>query len=212
MTIDNIILGFELQVSDTTELATAEEYTVANRVYNKICNDRPWEWLKSSVTGTILSDSNGYYITPPADFAFFVENYGYSQNNDATQVNTAPKVIFVGANYAPYIIINFSDRRQYRNSDGYAYYDVVNNQIRFTYTPVATTYEFDYIKVPPTLTTGLSPIFPARFHDIIIYGMAVDDQIIQLSPKATSYAAENQAKYQSMLEDLRYYNSQLIQI
>lgn len=212
MTIDNLILGFELQVSDTTELSNSEEYIVANRVYNKICNDRPWEWLKASITGTILSDATGHYITPPADFAFFVENYSHSQNNYATQVNTAPKVIFVGTNYVPYTIINFSDRRQYRNQGGFAYYDVVNNQIRFTYTPVATTYEFDYIKAPVALVTGASPIFPARFHDIIIYGMATDDIIIQLSPKATSYAAENQAKYQSILEDLRYYNSQLIQI
>lgn len=212
MTIDNIILGFELQVSDTTELSEAEEYLVANRVYNKICNDRPWEFLKTSVSGTMSSDADGYFITPPADFALFSENFGYSQNNDAPQNNTTPKVIFVGTNYTPYTIINFSDRRQYRTFKGYAYLDVASNKIRFTSTPESTTYEFDYIKVPPALTTGTSPIFPDRFHDIMIYGMAVDDQIIQLSPKATSYAAENQSKYQSMLSDLRYWNANLIQM
>lgn len=212
MTIDNIILGFELQVSDTTELSTSEEYIVANRVYNKICNDRPWEWLKTSISGTMSSDADGYFITPPTDFAFFSENFGYSQNNDATQNNTTPKVIFIGTNYTPYTIINFADRRQYRNYVGYAYFDVVSNKIRFTNTPTSTTYEFDYIKVPTALVTTSSPIFPARFHDIMIYGMAVDDQIIQLSPKATSYAAENQSKYQSLLDDLRYWNASLIQM
>jgi hypothetical protein len=212
MTINEIITGFELQVSDTTELSSSEELIVANRVYTKICNNRPWEWLKTSSAGSVLQDANGYYISTPTDFAFFIENNSYTQNNIAVNNNTSPKVVFIGTNYTPYQVINYSDRRQYRNQSGYVYYDAASNAIRFTGTPEALIYEFDYIKVPPALILGASPIFPARFHDVIIYGMAVDDQIIQLSPKASSYAAENQAKYQSCLDDMIYWNANLIQM
>jgi len=54
------------------------------------------------------------------------------------------------------------------------------------------------------LTNELSPIFPARFHDMLVFGMAVEDTIIQMSPKATSYAVENQTKYQQILDDMSY--------
>jgi len=208
-TINELIIQFELQVSDTTELSEAEEYIVANRVHNKICNQRPWEFLKTEASGSILTDSNGAYITLPSNFAYFCENNQKTDNTSITQNNAAPKVIFVGTSYVPYQIINYSDRRQYRNKRGYAYLDMANNQIRFTYQPEEYTYEFDYIKVPATLVSGSSLAFPARFEDALVYGMAVDDQIIQLSPKATSYAPENQAKYQSTLDDMVYWNAQL---
>lgn len=122
---------------------------------------------------------------------------------------SAPKVIFIGTTYQPYFLVNFSDRRQYLNQVGYAYYDVVNNKIRFTGTPVSITYEFDYIHNPDDLTTATSPIFPTRFHEIIVYGMAVEDQILQLSDKAKSYAPENQMKYNSYFADLALWNANL---
>lgn len=207
MTSDTIITQFELQVSDLTELSTAEEYVVLNRVYNKICNFRPWEFLKKSASGTILSDSEGYYITAPSDFAYFANNH----NNTEDYISTdTPKVIFVGTNYDPYMIVNWSDRRQYRNKSGYAYYDIAQGKIRFTGTPVSTTYEFDYVSIPTALVAGASPIFPSRFHDILVYGMAIDDAIIQMSPKATSYAAENQAKYQGIFDDMSWWNANLM--
>lgn len=208
MTADQLITNFELQVSDTTELSTSEEFAILNRVYNKICNYRSWEFLKSSVSGTILSDSEGSYITPPTDFAYFSFNNDYTLNNYEADNNTQPIVIFVGTNYDVYQVINYSDRRQYRNKGNYCYYDLGNNKIRFTATPSSTTYEFDYIKTPTTLATTLTPIFPSRFHDILVYAMAVEDTIIQMSPKATSYAVENQTKYQSMLDDMSYWDSQ----
>jgi hypothetical protein len=207
MTSDTIITQFELQVGDVTELSTSEEFVVLNRVYNKICNFRPWEFLKTSASGTMSSDSEGYYITAPTDFAYFANNH----NNTEDYIGTdTPKVIFVGTNYDPYMIVNWSDRRQYRNKAGYAYYDITQDKIRFTGTPVSTTYEFDYVKVPAALITAESPVFPSRFHEILVYGMAVDNEIIQLSPKAKSYAVENQAKYQSMFDDMSYWNANLL--
>lgn len=208
-TIDQLILQFELQVSDTTELSEAEEYIIANRVHNKICNQRPWEFLKTEASGTILTDADGSYIALPSNFAYFCENNQKTDNASITTNNAAPKVIFIGDSYVPYQIVNFSDRRQYRNKRGYAYLDMANNQIRFTYTPEASTYEFDYIKVPATLVSGASLAFPARFEDILVYGMALSDSIIQLSPKATSYAPENKVLYDSIMEDMVYWNAQL---
>jgi len=214
MTSTEIITEFELQVNDVTELSTAEELIILNRVYRKVQNDRPWEWLKKEATGTILSDANGSYITPPADFGYIFENGNYSQFNQPDIVGTSvPKVIFVGTTHTPYFLVNFSDRRQYRDKVGYAYYDAVNNQIRFTGTPDGSTYEFDYIYIPDDLVGGgspTSPVFPARFHEILIYGMAVENEIIQLSPKAKSYAPENQAYYEGYLADLASWNANLI--
>lgn len=209
MTSETIISQFELQVDDTTGLSSAEEYIVLNRVYNKICNYRAWEFLKKKASGTMSSDSEGYYITTPSDFAYFVENNQYTDNSIGIQNNAVPKVIFIGDNYDPYQIVNWSDRRQYRNKVGYAYLDISQGKIRFTGTPVSTTYEFDYIKIPTALVAGGTPDIPTRFIDILPFGMAVDDAIIQMSPKAKSYASENEAKYQGILADMAYWNAQL---
>lgn len=210
MTGSTIITQFELQVNDITELSSAEELTILNRVYRKVCDEKSWEWLKKSVTGTMSSDATGYYITPPADFAYISENAQYTDISKGNIIGvSSPRVIFVGTSYEPYILINFDARRQYRNVVGYAYYDVVNNKIRFTGTPVSTTYEFDYIYTPDDLTTATSPVFPTRFHEIIIFGMAVEDAILQLSDKAKSYAPENQIKYNSYLANLALWNANL---
>lgn len=210
MTGSTIITQFELQVNDVTELSSSEELAILNRVYRNICNQKPWEWLKKSVSGTMSSDSTSYYITPPADFAYIAENANYTDNSMSDIVGTSsPRVIFIGTSYEPYILINFDTRRQYRNKVGYAYYDVVNNKIRFTGTPVSTTYEFDYIYTPDDLTTGTSPVFPTRFHEIIVFGMSVENDILQLSEKAKSYAPENQMKYNSYMADLSSWNANL---
>lgn len=214
-TAQQIITDFELQVSDVTELSSSEELALLNRLYQKICLDKPWEFLKTAASGIILSDAIGYYIVVPVDFAYFANNNGTTDNSIGIYNNADTKVIFVittsGA-YQPYQIINFSDRRQYLNRTGYAYYDAANNIIRFTgaVAPIGTSYEFDYIKVPALLAIGDTPVFPGRFHDILQFAMAVDNEILQLSPKATSYAPDNQAKYDSYFSDMTWWNSTLI--
>lgn len=214
LTAQQIITNFELQVSDITELSSSEELMLLNRLYQTVCRDRPWEFLKTAATGSILFDANGYYIPVPADFGYFVENNEFTDNSMGVNNNAAPKVIFIvtssGA-YVPYQIINFSDRRQYVNRSGFAYYDAGSNAIRFTGSPVitGTTFEFDYIKVPPSLALADSPLFPGRFHDMLVFAMAADNDILQLSPKATAYAQDNQAKYAQYLLDMQYWNANL---
>lgn len=210
MTTTEIITLFELVVDDVTELSTSEETALVNRIYNRICNGHVWEFLKTNATGSILSDADGYYITLPDNFAFFVENNQYTDNSIGVNNNASPKVVFVGTNYQRYQIVNYSDRRQYRNKDGYCYLDLANSKIRFTYTPVAFTYDFDYCKVPATLTAATSPVFPARFHEMIAYFMATENDVLQLSPKATSYKDDNTVIARNYLLDMKHWNSMLI--
>lgn len=207
MTTSSIIILFESLVNDVTELSDVEELSLANRVYQRIANDRNWEFLKTSVSGTATSDIIGTYITAPTDFSQFSDNNSYTDNSIENQNNAAPKVIFIGTNYEPYQLINYSDRRQYRNRGNYAYFDPSDSKIRFTATPISTIYEFDYIKVPADLTLITSPIFPARFHELVAYMMAVDNEIMQISPKATSYRAENEDKADKILTDMRWWDS-----
>lgn len=204
------ITQFELQVNDVTELSTSEEYIILNRIYQRVCNDRPWEFLKTNTTGTMSgSGTDGYYITIPSDFAYFYENYNWTDNSYSTQINRTPKVIFIGTNKTPYSIVNYSDRQQYLGSTGYAYVDWANSKIYFTGTPVSTTYSMDYIKVPATLTSASTILIPDRFCPILIYGMATENEIIQLSDKAKSYAAENEANYVNYLNDLALWDARL---
>ncbi len=210
-TATEIITTFEAIVDDVTELSTSEELALLNRIYFRVCTERPWEFLKTNATGTMSgSGSDGYYVTIPSDFAFFSENFQYTNNAISPQTNASPKIIFIGSVKTPYQIVNYSDRRQYLGSAGYAYLDLANSKIVFTGTPVYTTYDFDYIKVPATLTGSDTPAIPTRFQSILAFGMAVENDIMQLSPKAQSYAPENQAKYNAYLTDMCYWNSQLI--
>lgn len=213
MTPQQLIPTFELQVSDMTELSTAEELSLFNRVYKRVCADRAWEFLKTTATGSVSTDATGSYITIPSDFTYFAENKLYTDNTISYQGNATPKVIFIveGGTYAPYQVVNFSDRRQYINKSGYAYLDLADNKIRFTYPPVSGTYEFDYIKEPATVTLTDTIVIPSRFADIIPFGMALENDILQLSPKATSYAPENRAMYDKYLLDMQYWNAQLQQ-
>lgn len=194
-TVEEIIVDFELQVNDVTELSSDEELALLNKIYIRVCNKMPWEFLKTVATGTILSDSTSSYITIPSDFGYFVENESWLVNGTA---------------YNPFYIINIAQKRNYLNRNNYAYYDFAGGKIRFLGTPAQTSYEFNYIKVPALLEAGDSPIFPGQFHDMIQFGMANDNDILQLSPKATAYAKENKDKFEEYLLDMKYWNSQFL--
>lgn len=209
-TATEIIETFELQVNDVTELSTSEELGILNRVYQRISGSRPWEFLKTSVTGTILSDATSYYITLPDDFRFLCEDAAFTDNTLAYQGNSNPKVIFVTSpdgTLNPYRVVNYSDRRQYRNNSGIAYLDLAGNKIRFSYTPVYLTYDFDYVKKPAQLTANDYPVFPGEYHDMLAYYMAVENDILQLSEKARSYSTENADKANTDFKSMCYWNS-----
>jgi hypothetical protein len=210
MTTSEIISNFELYVDDMTELSTSEELSLLNKILRKIWISRPWEFAKKSVSGSI----SGLEITLPTDFAYLYPNYNYTDNAIGTSTNSSPVVIYVGSEYNPIKVINYSDRRRYYNQSGYAYIDSARSKLVFTVQPTESTYEFDYIYVPATLIAGEDLPVPIGFNDAlshaIYHGMAVDDMIIQLFDKAKSYARENEAKYNSYIADLAYMNANLL--
>lgn len=208
----DIITKFELQVNDLTELSSQEELDLLNDKYLDVCMERPWEFLKKNATGALALDATTglYYITKPTDFAFFCENNQYTDNTIQAQNNAPPRVIFVGAAYTPYQIVNYSDRLQYRTQSGVCWLDLTADKIFFPMPPSDTTYyNFDYIHVPTELTTTTSPVFPNRFRKMLWFAMATDNEILQLSAKAGSYAKENREKYEDTLDKMSYWNDNL---
>lgn len=206
----DIITKFELQVNDVTELSSQEELDLLNDKYHDVCMERQWEFLKKKATGALALDGTTglYYITIPTDFSMFVENNMYTDNTMGVDNNAAPRVIFVGAAYAPFQIVNFSDRIQYRTQSGVCWYDPEAGKIFFPVAPSDVSfYQFDYIKVPADLALNTTPVFPNRFRKMLWFAMATDNDILQLSPKATSYAADNRAKYADTLEKMEFWNA-----
>jgi hypothetical protein len=207
MTKDAIIAKYRLFIDDTSDLSDQEESDLFDKVYQELMSDRPWEILKVSYAGT--QSTTVPYVALPSDFGYLTQNHNYTQDN---QYSDRP-VVFVGTNYDPYSVINFSDRRQYRNQSGYAYIDIVNSRLYFTKQPTtANAIEYDYCKVPAALTGSGSPVFPARFHDILYHLMVTDGFIIQQSEKAKSYAGENMERAEQIKQQMAFWNAQLVQI
>lgn len=206
MTLAEIIERFHVLVDNQSELPTDVEEAIANEEYQNICSDRPWEFLKTSATGTLSTSVP--YVALPDNFASLCEN-NQETGTVGVQGDMGAKVIFIGSNYNPYPVVNWSDRRQYVNQEVF-YIDIANNRLYKAKQPTsADSYEFDYLKVPETLTSGTSPIFPARFHEIIAYKMAVRDDVIQRFERARSYLAENQAKAQEKFNAMCLWNANL---
>lgn len=215
LTVQEIIEKFELQVNDLTELASQEELDLLNDKIQDVALEHVFESLKKNATGALALDATTglYYITKPTDFSIFVENNNYTENNVNNDIDQAAKVIFVGANRQPFRIVNYSDRMQYRNTSGVCWLDLTVDKIFFPVAPSDTSYySFDYTMVPPvlTLTTDKPTWIPNRFRKMLWFAMATDNEILQLSSKANSYAADNRAKYQDTLEKMIWWNDNLI--
>lgn len=211
MTGAEIIAQFEQYVDDLTELSTTQELILVNKIYHKICDLRPWEFLKKEKTGTMTTTTT---IAFPDDFSHLLENFNYTDNSISTEINSKPCVVFISSNggstYNPFRVVNWSDRRQYVNTNGVCYIDYAASVITFPYAQSSgALYNFDYKSVPTNLTTGTSPVFPDRFQHAIYHGMAVDDMIIQLFDKARSYAKENQGAYKDYVDSMALWNANL---
>lgn len=209
MTLSEILARFHLLADDDSTFATDEETAIANEEYQAICADRPWEFLKTTATGTLPTSVP--YVSLPSDFASFAEN-AQQTGNTGNYEDLGPKVVYVinGSSYIPYKIVNWSDRRSYVNQDGVAYADIANSRLVFAKQPTtAYSYEFDYIKVPATLTASDSPIFPARFHEAIAFRMAVRSDVQQRCEKARSNAPENKIFGDNIINSMALWNANL---
>jgi hypothetical protein len=91
MTGQDIINNFERYTGDTTELSTQAELDLANKIYRKMLNDRDWEFLKKTASGTITVTNGVATITPPSDFSHFAINNQTTDIAQETLNNASPR-------------------------------------------------------------------------------------------------------------------------
>lgn len=204
--LSEIITDFELFLDDTTELSEAEEIRIAEKHSQRIANLIPWEVLKKSyASGSSVTSTTD---SLPTRFAYVIENDNYSENG---RYGSGP-VIYVGSTYTPWKIVSWSDRRNYRNTSGYAWVDAPNDNMEFATAP-NDTIEYDYIEYPAELTATTDTIWiPDRFAPILYHSMCADDFVIQQTEKGRSYRDEHLANYNMYLKDMQSWNFKLVQM
>lgn len=207
MTKGAIITKAQLYLDDSSELSSQESSDLFDKFYRMFNSSHTWEGTKAEGTGT--TSTSVPYIDLAEGFLYLTANYNHTdQSYEAER-----PVVFVGTNYSPYEVVSWSDRRQYRNQSNKVCIDFPNNRLLFTKQPVAAeTVEYDYHKQQTALTTDDTPWMPEEFQDWIYHRMVSDDYMIQQSPKGKSYAAENRAAAEEIMNNAKYWNSQLVQI
>lgn len=207
MTKSEIIVKAQLYLDDMSELSTAEFGDLFDKMYRKVNSNRPWEGTKAE--GSATTSTSVAYVALETDFLFLTQNANYTDSSEPADF----PVVFRGSNYTPYKVVSWSDRRQYRDSDAHAWIDYPNLRLYFSKTPsVVEAVEYDYHRQMPALANSDEPWFPAEYHDVIYHMMVADDFMIQHSDKAKSYRNENMKAAQDYLEEMAYWNSQLVQI
>jgi hypothetical protein len=207
MTKQEILNKFNLFMDDMSDLSSAEESDLFDKHYRKVNASRLWEGTKAE--GATTTSTSVPYVSLESDFLFLTANGNYTSSSEYA----SNPVIFRGADYRKYDVVSWSDRRQYRESDSHAWIDFPNLRLYFSKTPSAVeAVEYDYHRQMPSLALAESPWFPAEYHDVIYHMMCADSFIIQQSDKAKSYQRENEQAAKDYLEQMAYWNSQLIQI
>jgi hypothetical protein len=207
MTKQQIIAEAQLYLDDTTDLSSQELSDLFDAKYAEYNSRKPWEGTKKQ--GADTTSTSLPYVPLETDFLYLTQN----ANSTDSSVTAQRPVIFRGATYKPYEVVSWSDRRQYRDAEGYAYLDIPNSRIYFTKQPtIAEAVEYDYHAAMAVLANGDSPWFPAAYHPVLFHEMVVDDFIIQQSDKAKSYKNENKALAEQYYRNHCYQNARLIQM
>lgn len=207
MTKLEIITKAQLYLDDTTDLSTQELSDLFDMKYRDLNSRKPWEGTKKQGSGT--TSTTLPYVALASDFLYLTQNYNYTDSS----MEARRPVVFVGTTYDPYYVVSWSDRRQYREKEGYCYIDWATLRLYFTKQPIsAKAVEYDYHGTMTELTNGDTPWFPEQFHPWLFHEMVVDDFVIQQSDKAKSYAQENQTKADRYYTNMCYWNSNLVQM
>lgn len=186
-----IVTKFNLYSGDTADLSTDEEYALLNKIYHGVLDEKDWEFLKKEYSGT--TSGSVPYIALPSDFKNITVNYD-DENGEPEQV------VFVGPNFDKYKVIPFSQRRNYRDQDGYCYVDKRQSRLYFTIQlDGSLAVEFDYVYTPDDVTANESPVIDETHQDIIYHGMIMDFYAIDETEKGRSYYAEHAQSYQKFL-------------
>lgn len=196
-----IIDQFNLYVDDSSELSSAEELMLLNKIYRQVLDEKDWAFLRRSFTGQ--TSASVAYINLPDDFKNITVNYYEDQEPD--------QVVFVGPNFDRYKVIPFSERRNYRDTDRYCYLDMPNKRLYFTKQPTSVKdIEFDYIYAPADLDLNTPPVFDTLgtlgHAPIIGHGMVVDFYSIEQTEKGRAYYNENVNAYNKILRRMTNIN------
>ena len=203
-TLRESIEEFRLYMDDSSELSTAEEIRLGDRICKLVANKMPWEILRREHTSTVSGTSD----TLPDRFSQILQNDNYTDSS----YEAAGPVVYVGPNYTPWKVVSISDRRNYRDKKGFAWVDIPNNNLVFA-SSINDTIEYDYKQNPATLTSFDDTIWiPDNYAPIVFFGMCIDSWVIQQSPKARSYRDENIAAFNMWLSDMKYWNASLVQM
>lgn len=195
-----IIDDFRTLIDSQDDLSDEAVLDIAQQVIDIIINDRDWNFLRKTATGTLTTSDIEYDL--PTDFRGLTENYedcnGFPQ-----------RILFVDTTFERYHWINMSQRRNFIDSNGYAYIDL--RQKKFVLTKLeqnSRIFEYDYFYNPDDITLITSPIIPINFHAAISKLMAVLWADIDQTDRSFSYAAENNIEFQNYLADMQIQDAQ----
>lgn len=196
LTGQQIIDRFELYTDDTTDLSSDEELILANDKLRLVYMEQPWEFLRRKKAGVIESDGK---ITLSSDFDEFLENF----SDDAAYGEPVMKVVYVGSQKAPYLVVPMGQRNA-NSFSNVCWVDPSDGKINFAQSPgVGASYEYDYKTSPDDITVSTSPKLPAEYHPMIVFSMLIDEDIIKKSEKARSNMQDNAVQYQRYLKNLK---------
>lgn len=156
-----------------------------NDAYYDVTDDRNWSWARATFTGTTSTSVD--YVALPSDFSLILPNLnssvGYGYNNLGVPHGSSSRysqriytpyagvsTVIVGSTRSIYTVIDISQRNNYYNMDGFVYIDIPNSRLVFTKQPTtAQSITYDYKIIPTAITANTSPLFPARFHKLLVF-------------------------------------------
>lgn len=192
LTADQILAQFENLIQDSLDQTT--ELFLLNEVKDSIESERMWKMLmgmKSPPDTATASTTFQTTFTLPLDFG-----------------HTSPRGIYVGTDLIPYKEIPYESQIDFQ-AVTYAYFvDLYNN----TYSLCGTisqsgAIKFFYRRVSATMNLtadgGLPWIFPARFHPLLVYEMAIKYFAIDQGDKGRAWD-DRWAQYAERIREQMY--------
>lgn len=194
MTPDKMVSMFESLVADSLDQEL--EYNLLNEVKDTLEEDDVWAILKAVDVLQTANPADTYLTmkTLPADFA-----------------SPAPRGIFVGTDIIPYSQIPFESRIRWQSATHRYYIDFGGNQYALCGgANPGGTIQFFYQKYSPVLVSeGPNWIFPARFHKVIPYLMAIKYFAVDQGDKGRAYDDRWDIHSKAILETMRRWNYKL---
>lgn len=185
---------FETIIDDT--LDKTYEYQLLNEVKDELEENDDWEILRAedSTQMANVGDTFQTFHALPADFARPSEE------------------IFVGTDRVPYLQIPFRRRRLWQDVTHRFYLDMKNSQYALCgMVSVAGTIYFNYFTTSGNLAQGGTANwpFPARFHPLLPYLMAIKYYAVDQGDKYRSWDDRWDIFAKTKLESMRRWNMRL---